>query len=100
MSDSNEAKALLERTLLAWKKGGDWSAQPKQVPPVYVTEDLWRLGGTLVDYVLEGDGETMGSNIRYRVKLKCTNAAGKTTERSVQYLITTRPALTIMREEG
>ncbi len=100
VSDPALAKQLLEETLENWKAGESWDSLQKKTQPVYVTEDLWRARCRLTNFSVLGEGELMASNIRFRVQLKCTSLTGKTTDRTVNYLVTTKPALTIAREEG
>ena len=100
MSDANKAKELLKSMLTEWKSGTTLDAIKSRNPPIYVTEDLWRGSSKLEDYTLLDEGEVLGSNIRFQVKLKCTNKSGKAMEKSVRYIVTTQPALTMVREEG
>jgi hypothetical protein len=66
---------------------------------VYVAEELWLSGSQLTDYQLTSPGEVFGSNIRFKVKLKCSDSKGGTTDRQLKYLVTTTPACTIARED-
>lgn len=100
MSDAGRAKELLQSALDAWQSGASIEDSRKANPPVYVTEDFWRNGSKLREYKLVGESEVLGSNIRFKVDLRCTNKAGKAMDKSVRYLVTTVPALTIVREEG
>ena len=100
MSDAGKAKELLQTSLDAWKSGANLDDRRKASPPIYVTEDLWRSGAKLSEYKLVGESEVLGSNIRFMVDLKCTTKSGKAMEKTVRYLVTTQPALTIVREEG
>ncbi len=100
MSDAAQAKVLLQKMLDEWKSGTSLSELKKRSPPVYFTEDLWRNGAKLKEYVMTEESEALGSNIRFRVNLKCSNRGGKAIERPVRYIVTTQPALTIVREEG
>ncbi len=100
MSDAAKAKELLQKMLGEWQSGTKLGEIRKLSPPVYVTEDLWRNGAKLDEFSLADDSEVLGSNIRIQVKLKCSSTNGKVDEKSVRYLVTTQPALTIAREEG
>lgn len=100
MSDASQAKTLMQKTMEQWRSGGSLDELRKQSPPVYVTEDLWRNGALLNDYSISEESERLGSNIRLRVNLRCTNKSGKAIEKSFRYIVTTQPALTIVREEG
>lgn len=100
MSDASQAKALLQKTLDEWKSGTSLDEMRKHNPPVYVTEDLWRSGAKLNEYSIAEDSVLLGSNIRLEVNLKFTNKSGNAIKKSFRYIVTTRPALTIVREEG
>ena len=100
MSDAGKAKELLQTMLEDWKSGGNLEETKKRTPPVYVTEDLWRGGAKLDSYKVSDVSEVLGSNIRIKVNLKCTNKSGKAIDHSFRYIITTEPALTVVREEG
>ncbi len=100
MSDTNKAKELVQSMLDEWKAGTSMDGMKLRNPPIYVTEDLWRSSAKLDDYALVGESEVLGSNIRFQVKLKCTNKSGKLIEKSVRYIVTTQPALTMVREDG
>ncbi len=100
MSDAVQAKVLLQKTLDEWKSGTSLDEIRKHNPPVYVTEDLWRSGAKLNEYSIAEDRGLLGSNIRLEVNLKFTNKSGNAIKKSFRYTVTTRPALTIVREEG
>jgi len=100
MSDAKKAKEFLQSMLDEWKAGTDMNGMKQRYPPIYVTEDLWRGSNKLDEYTLLGESEKLGSNIRFQVKLKWTNKSGKAVEKSVRYIVTTDPALTMVREEG
>ncbi len=100
MSDAVKARALLQTSLDAWKSGVSLEDRRKASPPIYITEDLWRNEAKLSEYQLVGESEVLGSNIRFKVDLKWSMKSGKTMEKTVRYLVTTQPALTIVREEG
>ena len=100
MSDASQAKALMQRIMDQWRSGGSLDELRKHSPPVYVTEDLWRNGAMLNEFSISEESELLGSNIRLKVNLKWTNKSGRAMEKSFRYIVTTRPALTIVREEG
>ena len=100
ISDAGRAKDILQSSLDAWKSGASIEDSRKGNPPIYITEDFWRNGSKLREYKLVGESEELGSNIRFKVDLKCTNKTGKAIDKTVRYLVTTVPALTIVREEG
>jgi hypothetical protein len=99
-SDLGQAKTIATKVLDAWKSGKAMEEMKSASPPVFVSEDLWRNHLTLVDYKIDGDGEMMASNVRFKVLLTYTDKGGRKVERSFKYLVTTTPAVTFFREEG
>jgi hypothetical protein len=100
MSDIQQAKSLAERMLGKWKSGEEMSKFASQTPPVYVSEDLWKKGAKLESFTFIDEGQMFGSNVRFKITLKCTWKDGKVSERTFSYLVTTTPALTFFREES
>jgi len=100
MSDIQQAKSLAERMLGKWKSGEEMSKFASQTPPVYVSEDLWKKGAKLESFTFIDEGQMFGSNVRFKITLKCTWKDGKVSERTFNYLVTTTPALTFFREES
>lgn len=100
ISDAAQAKVLLQKTLNEWKSGTSLNEIRQHNPPVYVTEDLWRSGAKLNEYSIAEESGVLGNNIRLEVYLKFTNKSGNAIRRSFRYIVTTRPAQTIVREEG
>ena len=100
ISDSQQARSLAEKLLEQWKSGVKIAELPKQSPPVYVSEDLWKKEAKLTEFKFLNEGDMLGPNVRFKVSLKCKGKDGKVTERSFNYLVTTTPALTFFREEG
>ncbi len=100
LSDSQQARELAEKLLGQWKSGVTIEELSRQSPPIYASEDLWKMGAKLTDYHFVGDGEMLGPNVRFKISLKCSGKDGKVTERSFNYLVTTTPALTFSREES
>jgi hypothetical protein len=99
ISDSHKAKQLFEEAMGEWKSGSKLQDLAKRTPPVFVSEDLWRNGQTLVNHALIGEPEMRGSNVRIQASLKLISKQGKEVEQKFWYQVTTVPALTIAREE-
>lgn len=100
VSDIQQARSLTEKLLDQWKSGVKVDDLPKLSPPIYVSEDLWANQAKLTEFKILGDGEMLGTNVRFTISLKCTGKGGKISERSFNYLVTTTPALTFFREES
>lgn len=99
-SDVQQAKALAERLLDQWKSGSDPSRFATDNPPIFVSEDLWKKGAKLESFQFLDEGQMAGSNVRFKISLKCTGKDGKISERTFYYLVTTTPAMTFFREES
>jgi len=95
--DTTKARDALKTTLDAWKSGADASTL-KSNSPAIVAQDLEWLGGAkLVDYQIEGEGTPVDSNLRVSVKLTLKGRDGTEATKSVNYLVSTSPALTVFR---
>jgi hypothetical protein len=99
VSDREQAKTLVQDLMSQWKSGTKWDQLSQQLPPVYVTEDLWRNDAKLVDYSIDDEG-MLGSNVRFTMTIQCMGKDGKMTSKTLRYLVTTTPALTFSREES
>jgi hypothetical protein len=86
------AQASLEEAMQAWVDG----ATPDDLQPKIIVSDTeWKQGVKLASFViLEDDVTTEGSNLHVRVKRKFLNARGST-ESTVNYIVSTSPAITI-----
>jgi hypothetical protein len=92
--DPDRARVALKSALDHWKSGGD----PLSMPTPMTVQDLeWQSGAKLVDYEVLGDGEPADANLRVKVKLTLAGK-GKNTEKTVNYLVTTSPAVTVFRD--
>ncbi len=61
-------------------------------------QDLeWQSGARPVDYQTLGDGESADANLGVKVKLTLAGKS-KSAEKTVSYLVTASPALTVFRE--
>jgi hypothetical protein len=95
--DPDRARVALKAALDHWKNGGDPLAMPGSATPMTVQDLEWQSGAKLLDYEVLGDGEPADANLRVKVKL---TLAGKTkkAEKTVNYLVTTSPAVTVFRD--
>lgn len=95
--DEGRAREALKVTLDAWKGGSSTDAL-KSGPQAIVAQDLdWQAGARLVDYAIVGDGKKVDSNLRVPVKLTLKGASGKDAVKTVNYLVTTSPKVTVFR---
>ncbi len=95
--DEGKARDALKVTLDAWKDGSSTDSL-KSGPQAIVAQDLdWQTGAKLVDFSIEGDGKKVDSNLRVPVKLTLKDASGKGAVKTVNYLVTTSPKVTVFR---
>lgn len=95
--DSSKALEALKTTLETWKKG-DSVDTLKSSSPAIVAQDLdWQGGASLVDYAIDGQGEKVDSNLKVPVKLTLKTKDGKDASKTVKYLVTTSPSITVFR---
>jgi hypothetical protein len=99
VSDLAAGKQLLQSALSEWKSGTTWEQMKQRTPPVYVAEELWMDDFKLSDFVIDGEGELYGSNVRLRATLTGVDKSGRKAEHRLTYLVTTTPALTIARDD-
>jgi hypothetical protein len=95
--DPDRARVALKTALDHWKSGGDPLAMPTSSTPMTVQDLEWQSGAKLVDYEVLGDGEPADANLRLKVKLTLAGK-GKNAEKTVDYLVTTSPAVTVFRD--
>ncbi len=98
-SDPASAKKLLNEALSLWKEGDSMESLKKRQPPIYFIEDLWRSGNRLTSYQISDEGTLVGTNVRFQVELQGMAKTERPWKRTVNYLVTTTPAITICREE-
>ena len=95
--DSSKAREALKTVLEGWKKG-DSIESLKGASSITVQDLDWIGGAKLVSYELGGEGEARDSNLKVPVRLTLKNKAGKDVNKSVSYLITTSPEITVFRD--
>jgi hypothetical protein len=99
-SDPNAATQVITDTFKQWQAGSTIDDLRNAQPPVYVADDYWFRGYQLNEFSVEKPAETHGTNIRLRMKLRLVDTKGKESTHSINYLITTTPAVTIAREDN
>lgn len=95
--DPDRARDALKTALDHWKSGGDPLSMPSSATPMTVQDLEWQSGAKLVDYQILGDGVPADANLRVKVKLTLAGK-GKKAEKTVNYLVTTSPAVTVFRD--
>ena len=96
--NTSKAQEALKTTLEAWKKGDDITSL-KNGSPAITAQDLdWLGGAKLVGYQIQGDGKPVDSNLRASVELTLKSSDGKDVVKTVNYLVTTSPSITVFRD--
>lgn len=99
-SDANAATQVITDTFQQWQAGSTIDDLRNAQPPVYVADDFWFRGYRLNEFSVDKPAETHGTNIRLRMKLRLVDLKGKESTHSINYLVTTTPAVTIAREDN
>lgn len=95
--DSSKALDALKTTLDAWKNGGTVDSLKTASPPIVAQDMDWQGGAKLIDYKIDGSGKGVDSNLRVPVQITLQSKDGKDSVKTVSYLVTTSPAITVFR---
>lgn len=95
--EPDKARAALRTALDAWKAGRPIESLAGESPPIVAQDFDWMAGATLVEYQLLGDGTPEDANLRVRVQLTVRDRQGRTTTKTVPYVVGTDPKLTVFR---
>jgi len=95
--EPDKARAALVATLDLWKAGKKIEDASAANPPVVAQDFDWMAGAKLTEYKLLGDGTPEDANLRVRVQLTVRDAQGRTTTKTVNYVVGTDPKLTVFR---
>lgn len=96
-SDPLAARKILQSALQEWSAGRTTADLRSASPPVYVAEDLWESGNSLVEFSLDANDQMIGGNVCIDVSLKTKSPSGQIQNKKLRYLVTTTPAHTIAR---
>jgi len=97
--DPDSARSTLEIVLESWKAGlepGDWQ---EKSPPVVVQDMEWLSGAKLTSFEVLGT-QPVDANLLCEVKLTLANDRQSELQRTVTYLVSTSPKLTVFRSPG
>lgn len=98
-ADPAVARQTLKTVLDAWKSGTPKDSLASQTPKVFVGDEDWSGGNALKDYKLIDDGESYGSNVRFRVGLELDSKGGTSLQKTVRYIVATDPVVSITRDD-
>jgi|GEM_PF-2471781 len=93
----DRARVALETALDAWKQGQSLEAFERSGSSMVVQDLDWSAGAKLVGHQLLDDGQPADANLRVNVRLTLEKK-GKPVEKTVRYLVTTSPSVTIFRD--
>lgn len=96
--DPGKARTALHTALESWKKGDKVDALQKAAVPVYVIDPEWQSGTALKDFQLVSDGEAKDAQLYCPVRLTVVGSDGKAVRRTVTYMVSTAPNVTVSRK--
>src|SRR5262249_11368711 len=98
-ADPQSARETLNRALQAWQKGQSLEAFQKTSPVVKAAESQWQQGVRLVEFELKGEGKPSGFDHQFTVQMSTQDRAGKKSQETAIYHVSTSPALVIIRSQ-
>lgn len=94
---NEEARAALNKALDAWKAGRSAAEMRSEDPEIVVGDSDWKQGKKLVAYEI-GSGMFDGKNLRVPVTLTVAQPPRGNRKLVVNYIVGTRPVITIFRD--
>ena len=92
------ARAALSAALDAWQAGQTMEQLSARAEPIYVGDEDWRSGASLVEYQIAEPGEQVGLNVVYAVSLDI-HQGGKRQRKNVHYRVSTSPVASVKRSD-
>jgi len=97
--DPELARQTLRKVLESWQAGDSIDSWQKQSPPVVVQDMDWISGHSLEAFEILDDGEPVDANLHAKVRLTLvSDKSGGASDKTVTYLVSTSPRLTVFRE--
>jgi hypothetical protein len=96
--DAAKAIGTLSDVMDSWKSGETPESLQDLKPPIVVQDFDWAGGMKLLDYQIVGDGKPVNANLSAEVKLTLEDKSGAKLEKTVKYLVSTAPSLTVFRD--
>jgi len=97
--DPQTARSTLEAVLASWREGATPESWREKSPSVVVQDMDWQRGSKLESFEILST-EAVDANLNCSVKLVLQDTAGKSSKRTVSYLVGTSPVLTVFRGLG
>lgn len=93
--DPKQAQDVLREALELWKSGE--TVEAAREAGTTVSDPMWDEGFQLERYEIGSDTQPSGFDLRYTVDLWARDRQGKDVHEKVYYLVSTRPAKTVVR---
>lgn len=93
------ARKSLETALTTWKAGEPPTSLEQKSPRIIAGDFDWQAGQKLVDFKIQEQDGREGNNLRKSVELTLQSGSGKPVRVVAEYLITTHPVITVVRQE-
>ncbi len=97
--DVEIARESLETSLKAWKAGETPATLEQKSPKIIVGDFDWKAGKKLLDFKVRDNDSNEGTNLRKFVELTLQSESGQPIRVDAAYLISTRPIITVFRQE-
>ncbi len=97
--DAEIARESLEASLKAWKAGEPASSLEQKSPKIIVGDVDWSAGKKLLEFKIRDEESNEGTNLRKSVELTVQAESGPPLRVEAAYLISTRPVITVFRQE-
>lgn len=97
--DVDLARESLETSLKAWKEGETPAALEQKSPKIIVGDVDWKSGKKLLEFKVKDGDSNEGTNLRKFVELTLQSESGQPIRVDAAYLISTRPIITVFRQE-
>ncbi len=96
--DPSLARESLKTVLETWKKGEKPAKLASSSPAIVVQDMDWEAGSTLTAYQIEGEGKSDTANLLVPVNVTVRDKKGKETKKTVTYIVSTSPTITVFRD--
>ncbi len=98
--DVDVACESLETSLKAWKAGETPVVLEQKSPKIIVGDVDWKAGKKLLEFKIRDSDSNEGTNLRKFVELTLQSESGQPIRVDAAYLISTRPVITVFRQES
>ncbi len=92
------ARETLVQVLDRWKAGATPESLQSGSPKIVVQDMDWMSGVKLADYEITGPEKVLESNLVVKVKLDLVDKSDQKVSKTVGYVVTTNPVLTVFRD--